>query len=100
MNVYMFVADANGLTSIAPVAPHLFSATTLYCQSNFHRLCVWGIIDAEECVADALKTFIDEGRGADALNLIKESKYSLPEAQLTRYQRNLKNIPNPDLDPV
>ena len=97
---HVFVADCHGLTSISPVDPTAFKSITLYCQANFHRLCVWGIIDIEDHVAEALQSMIDTGEGEGALNAIKSSKYALPQNLVMKYERNLERIPNPELDPI
>lgn len=98
MNDYIFVADAYGLTSLILLDEKLFKVITIYCDSNSQRVCVWGIVNLEDGVAKGLDDLISSGRNDTALELIKQSPYSLPKNKVKKYSRLLKKIPDPELD--
>lgn len=97
---YLFVADSNGLTSLNDdFNPTEFYAVEMYCNANDQRRCLYGIVNLKESVAEGLKQFIADGMAPEALNLIKQTKYALPESKKNLYSRWLSIIPNPILDP-
>lgn len=97
---YLFVADSNGLTSLnEDFNPKEFKAVEMYCQANEQRRCLYGIVNLKESVAEGLKQFMADDMAAEALNLIKQTKYALPESKKNLYVRWLEIIPNPILDP-
>ena len=97
---YMFVADCHGLTSLTDEwTNEAFSMSNMYCMSNEHRRCVWGMITLHKHIADELIEMMNRGEGDLCLNLIKTSKYAFSKNNVTKYSRWMEQIPNPILDP-
>src|SRR6056300_69236 len=90
---YLFVADANGLTSISPInGANEFAMVDMYCHANSHRHCMWGILMTDEQSADILQQHIDNDLGIEATKLLLDMKMAFPKSCTERKMKQLTAI--------
>lgn len=98
---YMFMASCHGLESLNPVDPSCFYAMNMSCRANAHRRAIYGTVELTESVFNGLVSLMHNSKNGRhiALNLIKSTKYRLPQSNIKQFQRFLETIPNEELDP-
>lgn len=97
---YMFVADCHGMTTLTDEWNSAqFHGANVYCRSNEHRRCIWGMISLEDYIATELIEMMNMGNGNLCLDLIKQTKYSFTTSNVSKFGRWMKLIPNSILDP-